>query len=239
MLKVPIKQQPDETTCGPTCLHAVYEYYGEKIPLEDVIRDVYQFSEGGTLGALLAIDALQRGYAATIYSYDLCIFDPTWFSLKPGQLSDKLKEQMRYKKNGRFRVACEAYIRFLDLGGRLRFEDLRAGIIRKYMRKGHPVIAGLSATYLYQSAREYGEQSDYDDLRGEPSGHFVVLRGYDMETGTIDIADPIRKNPLGEGRFYKLKIARIINAILLGIVTYDANLIVITPSVSKTKKCAI
>lgn len=239
MLKVPIKQQPDDTTCGPTCLHAVYEYYGAQIPLEEVIRDVYQFAEGGTLGSLLAIDALQRGYAATIYSYDLRIFDPTWFELKREQLKDKLQEQMRYKRNGRFRLACEAYIRFLELGGQLRFEDLRAGIIRKYMRKGQPVIAGLSATYLYQSAREYGELSDYDDVRGEPSGHFVVLRGYDMETGTIDIADPIGKNPFWEGRFYRMKIARVINAILLGIVTYDANLIIITPPKNVRKQCAI
>ena len=28
-LPVEILPQPDETTCGPTCLHAVFRYFGE------------------------------------------------------------------------------------------------------------------------------------------------------------------------------------------------------------------
>ena len=27
-LDVPILTQPDDSTCGPTCLHAVYAYHG-------------------------------------------------------------------------------------------------------------------------------------------------------------------------------------------------------------------
>jgi hypothetical protein len=229
MLKVPIKKQPDETTCGPTCLHTLYEYYNDPIGLQEVINEVHQFDEGGTIGALLACHALQRGYKATIYTYNLQIFDPTWTELKSDQLIGKLRQQMEFKKSKKFVVASEAYIRFLELGGKVRFEDLRSLIIRRYLKKGQPVIAGLSATYLYKSMREYGINSDYDDLRGEPAGHFVLLHGYDMETREIYIADPISKNPLGNGQLYKLKIDRVINAILLGIVTYDANLIVITP----------
>lgn len=228
MLKVPIKKQPDETTCGPTCLHTLYEYYSDSISLKKVIDQVHQLSDGGTLGALLANHALERGYKATVYSYNLQIFDPTWFNLKRGPMIEKLKEQMKVKKSKKFRHASEAYIRFLELGGLIRFEDLRSGIIRRYLKKNQPVIAGLSATYLYKSSREYGPNSDYDDIRGEPAGHFVVLHGYNPETREIYIADPILKNPLGNGHLYKLKIDRVINAILLGIVTYDANLIIIT-----------
>jgi hypothetical protein len=229
MLKVPIKKQPDETTCGPTCLHTLYEYYDDPITLKKVIAEVTQLEDGGTLGVLLAIHALERGYASTIYSYNLNIFDPTWKGLKRAQLIEKLTEQNRHKRSKKFRLAADAYIRFLELGGFIRFEDLRSGIIRRYLKKDYPVIAGLSATWLYQSAREYGPELDYDDIRGEPSGHFVVLHGYDRDTREVYIADPIAKNPLGEGQLYKLKIDRVINSILLGIVTYDANLIIIKP----------
>lgn len=229
MLKIPIKKQPDETTCGPTSLHTLYEYYNDPISLKSVIDEVHQLDEGGTLGALLAIHALERGYKATIYSYNLQIFDPTWAELNNSSMIEKLNEQMAIKKSYKFRLASQAYVKFLELGGKIRFEDLRSGIIRRYLRKGHPVIAGLSATWLYRSAREFGPNSDYDDIRGEPAGHFVVLHGYDPETREIHIADPIVKNPLGNGQFYKLKLDRVINAILLGIVTYDANLIIITP----------
>jgi hypothetical protein len=229
LLKVPIKQQPDETTCGPTCLHSIYQFYENPIKLKTVIDEVHQFEDGGTIGALLAIDALKRGYAATIYSYNLKIFDPTWFGQTSNVLIEKLKLQLKYKRSKKFHLASEAYIQFLEMGGKLKFEDLRSAIIRRYLKRDQPIIAGLSATYLYKSAREYGPELDYDDVRGEPSGHFVVLHGYDKETREVYIADPIKTNPMGNGTFYKMKIDRVINAILLGIVTYDANLIIITP----------
>ena len=229
MLLLPIYQQPDETSCGPTCLHSIYQYYEKPYSLDSVIEDVEHFEEGGTIGVLLANDALKKGFKATIYSYNLQIFDPTWFSLSRKEMIEKLKAQMAYKHSEKLKIASDAYIRFLELGGILKFEDLRSAIIRKSLKKNQPVIAGLSATYLYKSMREFGADLDYDDLRGEPSGHFVVMHGYDMETREVFIADPIKSNPTGNGTFYKMKIERVINAILLGIVTYDANLIIITP----------
>ena len=57
-----IRRQPDAATCGPTCLHALYRYYGDPIGLEDVIAQVPQWQEGGTLAVYLAIHALRRGY---------------------------------------------------------------------------------------------------------------------------------------------------------------------------------
>ncbi|WP_340104064.1 C39 family peptidase [Rhodohalobacter sp. 8-1] len=229
MLSVPIFQQPDETTCGPTCLHSIYQYYEKPYSLDSVIDDVDQFEEGGTIGVLLANDALTKGFRVTIYSFNLQIFDPTWFGLNRKEMIDKLKAQLEHKQSAKLKVASEAYIRFLELGGRLKFEDLKSAIIRRYLKKDQPVIAGLSATYLYKSMREFGANLDYDDLRGEPSGHFVVLHGYDRETREVYIADPIKTNPTGNGTFYRMSIDRVINAILLGIVTYDANLIIMTP----------
>ncbi len=229
MLSVPIQHQPDDTTCGPTCLHAVYKYYNNSIDLQNVIDQVHKLEDGGTLGVLLAIHALNSGYNATIYSYNLQVFDPTWKGSSSDQIIDKLNKQAAHKNNRKLNIASNAYIQFLNLGGRLRFEDLRSVIIRRYLKKNQPIIAGLSATYLYQSAREFGPELAFDDIKGEPTGHFVVLHGYDIQTREVYIADPLKKNPVSDGQFYKMKIDRVINAILLGIVTYDANLIILTP----------
>lgn len=235
MLPVPIKPQPDETTCGPTSLHTIYEYYNDPVALSSVISDVLQLEEGGTLGAWLAVDALKRGYKATIYTYNLHLFDPSWFGLEAADIHSKLRQQLTFKHDQKLVSATEAYLQFLELGGKLRFEDLRPSILRRYLKKKQPVIAGLSATYLYGSKREYGPDLKYDDLRGEPSGHFVVLHGYEPETKMVAIADPLMINPIGDGLQYQLKIDRVINAILLGIVTYDANLIIISPKKSPKK----
>ena len=61
-----ILRQPAATTCGPTCLHAVYRYYGDELDLCDLIPEIPQLDQGGTLDVYLACPALRRGYQATI-----------------------------------------------------------------------------------------------------------------------------------------------------------------------------
>jgi hypothetical protein len=39
-LYLDIKAQPDQTTCGPTCLDAVYRYFDDDVPLVRIIREV-------------------------------------------------------------------------------------------------------------------------------------------------------------------------------------------------------
>ncbi len=231
--KLPFKilPQPDEITCGPTCLHAVYGYYGRDIPLETVIREVHMLEGGGTLAVLLACHALRLGFRATIYTYKLQLFDPTWLDpVVVPDLRERLQRQMDFKSDPKLLVASRAYLDFLDLGGELRFADLTPALIRGYLNRQVPIISGLSATYLYRSPREFGPKADYDDIRGEPSGHFVVLRGYDRTERAVLVADPLLPNPLAEGQKYAINIDRVIGAILLGVLTYDANLLIIRPA---------
>jgi Peptidase_C39 like family len=228
-LTVDILPQPDDYTCGPTCLHSVYRYFGDELPLEQVISEVPNLASGGTLDVLLACHALRRGYDATIYTYNVQMFDPTWFGDNPPDLSERLKQQVRYKRSARLLVATDAYLEFLERGGRLRFEDLTTALIRKYLNRSIPVLTGLSATYLHRVAREFGDLQDSDDVRGEPSGHFVVLCGYDRESREVLVADPLLTNPVSGSNQYQVSIDRVICAILLGIVTFDANLLIIQP----------
>src|SRR5688572_19758830 len=79
-IEVPILLQPTETTCGPTCLHAVYGYYGDEVSLDDLVKGVPSLLNGGTLAVILGRHALHRGYRAKIYSFNLHVVDPTWFN---------------------------------------------------------------------------------------------------------------------------------------------------------------
>jgi hypothetical protein len=229
-LHLEILPQPDDTTCGPTCLHAVYSYFGDAMELSQVIREVQTLEEGGTLAVLLGLHALRRGYKATLISYNLHMFDPTWTGLPTAELIDKLHRQNEFKSGRKFRKASQAYIEFLELGGTIQFKDLNPALIRSLLKREIPVLTGLSATYLYQCAREYGPNSDYDDLRGVATGHFVVLSGYDEVEKTVRVADPLQHNPAFATSYYPVSMDRLINAILLGILTYDANLLLLEPS---------
>jgi len=228
VLDLDILPQPDDTTCGPTCLHALYRYYGDRIPLSLLIKEVESLEEGGTLAVLLACHALRRGYRAKIYTYNLNMFDPTWFSPTVADFRERLKQQSAAKEEPKLRFATAAYLEYLDLGGKLEFEDLTHSLIRRYLKRGHPILTGLSATYLYNCARERPDNGEYDDTGGYPAGHFVVLYGYNKERRTVLVADPLMRGD----HYYEVEIDRLVSAILLGIVTYDANLLVIEPAVN-------
>ncbi|MCL5269280.1 MAG: C39 family peptidase [bacterium] len=236
-LSLDILCQPDGTTCGPTSLHAVYRYYGDDIPLEQVIEEVPCLEEGGTLAVLLACHALRRGYKATIITYNLEVFDPTWFFLE-GNLDfvDRLKAQARHKTDPKLQLATRAYLEFFELGGALRLKDLTKDLIRKYLKRSIPILTGLSATYLYRCPREFGPNLDYDDIRGVPTGHFVILYGYNKEERQVLIADPYFTNPLTGTHKYQVSIERVICSIMLGLYTYDANLLIIESRIPRPQR---
>ena len=222
-----IHSQPDDLTCGPTCLHSVYQFFGEEQPLGDLINEVEMLEEGGTLASHLGNHALNRRYQATIYTMNINMFDPTWFKGEGSvNLADKLKKQVERKSQyEKLKIATRSYLRFLFLGGQVQFISLNRTLLLKLLANGQPLIAGLSATYLYQCAREDPISCADDDVGGEPSGHFVVLKGYQPESKTVMILDPYESNPLSKSRRYEIHIDHLIGAIMLGALTYDANLL--------------
>jgi hypothetical protein len=229
-LRLPLEMlaQPDEVTCGPTCLHAIYGYWGGEDTLGDVIARTRRLAHGGTLAVFLGCDALRQGYNATIYTFNLNLFDPTWFR-QGVDLAERLRRQAEAKQDAGLTYATNGYLDFLERGGRVRLTDPTRTLLRGLLRRRLPVLAGLSSTFLYRAPREYGPEDTPDDLRGRPAGHFVVLCGYDRRERKIQVADPYEPHPHGPNRRYWISIDRVIGAILLGIVTNDANMLVITP----------
>jgi len=222
--------QPDQITCGPACLHAVYRYYDDPVSLSQVIAQVPNLKGGGTLAVYLACHALRRGYRAIIYTYNLQVFDPTWFGRGNHELSERLRLQLEHKRgNSILEVATTAYLEFMELGGEVRYTVLTGGLIRKFLKKGIPILTGLSATYLYNCAREIAKDSElvYDDIRGESTGHFVILSGYDRVKRQVLVADPLMPNPVSRSHYYPVPTDQLICAILIGILTYDGNLLII------------
>jgi hypothetical protein len=231
-LSLDILPQPDDTTCGPTCLHAVYRFWGDDLPIERIIREVRPQQEAGTLAVLLAQHALERGYRATLWVYNLDVFDPTWFR-RGADLKAKLREQMEAKDSQRLRFVSAEYLRYLDLGGEVRYEELNPDLLRRLLEPGRPVLAGLSATYLYGCAREADDPAGrpiYDDVRGTSAGHFVVLYGYQPQQREVLVADPLRENPRFGDQHYSVGVHRLVGAIMLGVLSFDGNLLLLEPA---------
>jgi hypothetical protein len=217
--------QPDDVTCGPTCLAQVYGYYGHKKGLRDVIRDVPRNPDGGTLGVYLGTSALRDGFDAWIYSYNLRVFDPTWHRLARKPLLHKLQKRLAAVESVRLRRTLEAYAEFIELGGRVVFREFSKKLLVGLLERGRPILCGLSATYLYRSKREF--QNRFDDVRGTPVGHFVVICGYYPRSDRFMVRDPSSHIPFSRSGRYSVDAERLVAAILLGDVTYDADLLVL------------
>ncbi len=231
-IQLKMLSQPDDETCGPTSLHAAYNFFNDPVTLKQVIKEVSYLEEGGTSTVYLGCHALNRGYKVEIYTYNLKVFDPTWFPGKPDVLINKLKEQLRYKKSPRLQRETNAYLEFIERGGTIMFKVLNARLLKKYFSQGIPILAVLNATYLYGCSREFVGRNNViidDNIRGYPAAHFVVLCGYHKNGKNVIVADPYKENPVSQDNYYTVDHDRLINAILLGNIAYDSSLLIISP----------
>ncbi|HEV2148315.1 MAG TPA: cysteine peptidase family C39 domain-containing protein [Longimicrobiaceae bacterium] len=221
--------QPDDVTCGPTCLRKVYQYYGLELELAQVLGEIDRNEDGGTLAVFLGIAALRREFRARLYAYDLRIFDPSWFDIPMPELAEKVHRRIPFLTSAKTIRAARAYLEFLELGGEVAFEELTPGLLKEILDRDHPILAGLSATYLYRWKRERQlEELDElvpDDVRGEPTGHFIVIAGYEQWGRRFSLRDPSAHVPDADEGRQVVDAQRLINSILLGDLTYDAVLL--------------
>lgn len=228
-LEVERFEQPDDVTCGPTCLMQVYRSYGDGRPFDEICQVTARNPDGGTLAMFLALAALRQGYQATLYPFDLRVFDPTWFDLPQDAIIEKLRSRRAITTSARRLRAIDAWIAFLEEGGRVEFAELSPDLLRSILDRGHPIVCGLSATWLYRTPRERPDDNDWDDIAGDPAGHFVVICGYGAAGKRFMVRDPSTHVPFSPDGRYVVPSQRLINAILLGDVTQDAVLLELWP----------
>ncbi len=226
-LDLHVAKQPDDESCGITCLKAIYDYYAHPVSLDKLKHEIEHWQTGGTVAVNLARHALDHGYRAEIYTYNVKIFDPTWNRLPPKELSHKLKQRRRRVRGKKQKEVIGFYQDYLKKGGTVRFDDLDEALMGRLFKRHTPIICGLSATYLYQQIRETPDNEE-DDIVGNPVGHFVVVTGWDPQSRSVTIQDPLRKNPISDTGTYRLPFGKFSNAVMLGILTYDENLLVIS-----------
>jgi hypothetical protein len=226
--------QPDDVTCGPTCLRKVYDFYGFDVDMDAVVDAIERNEDGGTLAVFLGMAAMRRGLRARIYTYDLQIFDPTWSHLAGEELIRKIRARSPYLTDAKRRGAAVAYVRYLEKGGELAFDELTPALLKSIIDRGHPILAGLSATYLYGFQRERWDEVNGrlidDDIAGDPTGHFIVVSGYDQWGRRLTVLDPSEHVPASPDGRLIVSAERLINSILLGDVTYDAVLLELWPA---------
>lgn len=230
-MSIKIHSQPDDISCGATCLHAIYQHYGINLDLNKLIKKIGNIKGGGTLAALLGINALKQGCKSTIYTWNFTVFDCSWKNLSTRDLQRKLSKHAKHTKNRKSLHTIEASLKFLKLGGEIKFELLDTDFLRSILTPAQPIITGLCSTYLYDCPRETFSNkgiAKYDDIKGELTGHFIIADNIDSKD-RVSISDPFGANPLSKDNYYHVSAQKFINAINLAIISHDANMLLISP----------
>ncbi|MEO7425440.1 MAG: cysteine peptidase family C39 domain-containing protein, partial [Fibrobacteria bacterium] len=70
-LDLHVSKQPDDESCGITCLQAIYAYHDYPASLDKLKREIEHWQTGGTVAVNLARNALAHGFRAEIYTYNI------------------------------------------------------------------------------------------------------------------------------------------------------------------------
>jgi len=214
--------QPDECSCGLSCLKMVLACHGRSFFHDDLNELTPPNPDIGLYDSHLGLAAIQLGFAATIYTYNYRIFHPIWNRLSRKDLMGKLATRQMCAMTPQQALAAELYIEFLRAGGELLFYPLSRELILAHFNRDLPLIAALDMSFLYDCMAFYDEFSEHR------ATHFVVLHGYNPEDNTFFISDPWYSIPLPNknGQYY-IDADRVINAIFLGQERNDSAIIVI------------
>ncbi len=176
MRPIKILAQPDDSTCGPTALHAVYDSFGLELPLEQVIDEVHSLEDGGTLAVFLGQHAIENGFYAHFTSSGTTgsttsTHHVPWPKLYERSFSTSFRAVYGDPKGWRILALLPAYLE-------------REGSSLVYMAQ--QLIAAsedpLSGTYLYK----YAELSEVLK-RSEREGKKTLLLG--VTFALLDLAE--------------------------------------------------
>jgi hypothetical protein len=151
-LQLDILAQPDNVTCGPTCLHAVYRFYGDQLPLDQVIQRDSAASRRWDIGCFAGVPRFAPRLRRDHFDVQSADLRPDLVSA-PISLAWRIVCELRWPSSGSSKLACgERGLSGIatDLGGRIQMEDFTSRLIRRYLKREIPILTGLSATYLYR-----------------------------------------------------------------------------------------
>jgi len=188
-LKVPYLKQR-KITCGPSSLQQVFAYYGKKLTLDEILKNVKMFKNFGTWTAYLGLCAMELGYKVKLIYYNVKYVDPTWFKLPRKKLIKKLKQSLKKAKRLKDKRALKSLIKYLEGRGKIEFRIPSKQLLINCLNRKIPPIVCLSCTSLRGNKR-VNHKTYRDSEYGQPEGHFIVVSGY--ENGKFIIADPSAK----------------------------------------------
>ncbi|MBD3362355.1 hypothetical protein GF362_01395 [Candidatus Dojkabacteria bacterium] len=187
-----IKQKADSSACGPSCLQAIYKYYGKDLKLKMILEDLHIDKDTSTYVSQLARHLNTNHLSTTLISSNPFVVSPDWKAKPKKVVIKELKEWILHHFNkGKVEniwIKEALYLLFyLQEGGNLKISNITTDLIDKYLEDQNLILCCLAENWIW-GKRKISKVVEYDNIKGHVNGHFVIV--YDKNKGDYQISDP-------------------------------------------------
>lgn len=185
------QQKVGTKTCGPSSLTNIYAHFGKEVGLEKILNDLKVKDDETTYLPQLARHIQQNGLATQVLSSCPFNMSPDWKDLDKSSLIENLKAWTTHHHKNPWIKDALFLLYYLEEGGRVNLVDLSTKLIDEELTKGNVVLCCLEESWLW-GKRKVSNVVEYDSIRGEPRGHFVVV--YGQKDDEYLVSDPYPTN---------------------------------------------
>ncbi|MBD3280341.1 hypothetical protein GF389_02360 [Candidatus Dojkabacteria bacterium] len=196
------KQKVGTNVCGPLCLVNIFENLGDKALVEDIMEDLGVTENEITYLPQLALYAHKNNLKIKYLQSNPREISPNWKGLESDKYLETLKKfQEEMDKESIWKKNLKFLIEYIEAGGEIEVDDLSREKISQYLAEGYVVLAAVEQTWLWGKRKVKGK-IEYDDLKGKPSGHFVVI--YKEDGDDFLVSDPYPTGLEGKEGLYRV-----------------------------------
>ena len=186
-LNIPVVyQKHDSVDCGPSVLSMLFGYYGKKLSVADITKQIEVYKGLGTYTPQLGTFLIKHGFEVEIVT-----MHPNLFTLSDQKLSqEEILKRFHFllKKSRKIgnKRALRFFVKFMESGGGIKVAIPSAGDVREEIKNKRPLGALLTSNYL---------------LGNEPcfNFHFNLVTGIDEKF--IYVNDPLLDKRGGKQKF--------------------------------------
>lgn len=143
-LNVPHFQQEKNLTCGLAVLRMIFAYYGQNISEKELTKNLKMYSFG-TFFTDLGIEAFDRGYKVTTYTFHLPLLGSLMLPFGTKVTKEILK---KIKVRSCDELTFKSWQKFIDKGGELIWNCPKIEQIAQYLEKRVPCLVNVNTASL-------------------------------------------------------------------------------------------
>ena len=206
------KQEIGSKTCGPVCLLNIYKEIGIETDLKTILKELKINDKTTTYPAQLGTHLLSKGLNPILINSTPQTVSPSWENLSEKDVTAKLEQWIKINKKNKWLKSVKWLISYLKKGGKLKIADLTTSLIDRYLNEGYKVICCLEESWIW-GERKIEEKAVFDDIKGSPRGHFIIL--YSHTGNEYLVSDPFPTGMKNKEGLYKLNKDKLLVATLV------------------------